>query len=510
MRIAAVGDLHVKSQSARLTRGLARLAGEADVLLLGGDLTDHGLESEARALADALAPVGIPVLAVLGNHDYESGAPDTVRRILGDAGVRVLDGGECVIGGVGFAGVKGFGGGFGAHALSPWGEPAIKAFADEAMREADALRAALARLDTRQRVALLHYAPVRATLVGEPPEIHPYLGSSRLGDALEAGGATLAFHGHAHSGSVQGATVSGIPVLNVAAPLLGATAADRIPARVVALDPARARAVGILDRVPESSAEGALYRAVMQALRAAKLPFLIGGGAAVERFTGIARELHDLDLLIDPRDVHRALRALRERGFDAEISASHWLAKVYGSNGSFLDLIFGSGNGACPVDPLWFEHAVPGVLLDEPVSICPVEELLWTKCFVMERERYDGADVMHLLHARAESLDWERLQWRFGTHWRVLLSHLVTFGFVYPGERGRIPAALLGTLIERLAGELGTDDPARLRICRGGFLSRAQYLVDFERGYEDAREAPRGPLEREEIDDWTRAIGSES
>lgn len=189
-----------------------------------GDLTDYGLVEEAHVLARELtAAVRIPIAAVLGNHDYEHGVPHEVRRILTDAGVRVLDGEACEIHGVGFAGAKGFSGGFGRGTLGNWGEPAIKRFVQEAIDESLKLEAALARLRTARRIALLHYSPVAATLAGEPPEIFPYLGTSRLEEPLNRYPVDAIFHGHAHGGSAEGRTTGGTPVYNVAMPLLRRT-----------------------------------------------------------------------------------------------------------------------------------------------------------------------------------------------------------------------------------------------------------------------------------------------
>lgn len=222
LRLAAVGDLHCGKTCSNELPGLFEQASEqAYVLLLCGDLTDYGLAEEARALAKVLAAaVRVPMLAVLGNHEYESSQQDEVRRILCDAGVQVLDGEAVEIKGVGFVGVKGFGGGFGQRSLEPWGEGVIKAFVHEAIEEALKLESALARLRTPQRVALLHYAPIQATVEGEPPEIYAFLGSSRLEEPIDRLRATVVFHGHAHGGSLEGRTRGGIPVYNVALPLL--------------------------------------------------------------------------------------------------------------------------------------------------------------------------------------------------------------------------------------------------------------------------------------------------
>jgi len=235
LRIAALGDLHVSKTSQGVFQPLfAQISTSADVLLLCGDFTDYGLLDEARILARELAAsMKIPVIGVLGNHDYEGGKPEEVRRILTDGGVTVLDGEATEVQGVGFAGVKGFAGGFGRGALGPWGEQAVKAFVQEAVDEALKLEAALARLRTQTRIALLHYAPIRATVEGEPPEIFAYLGSSRLEEPINRYRVTAVFHGHAHRGTPEGRTSTGVPVHNVAMPLLARTNPDRPPFLIV-------------------------------------------------------------------------------------------------------------------------------------------------------------------------------------------------------------------------------------------------------------------------------------
>jgi Icc-related predicted phosphoesterase len=200
----------------------------ADVLLLAGDLVDYGLPEEARILAKELAVVKMPIVAVLGNHEFESGQHAEVVSILCDAGVVMLDGDTYETHGVGFAGVKGFGGGFGRAALQPWGEETIKRFVHEAVDEALKLESALAKLRTPQRVALVHYSPIQATVEGEPPEIFAFLGSSRLEEPLNRYPVAAVFHGHAHHGSPAGQTSAGIPVYNVALPLMRRTFPDRL------------------------------------------------------------------------------------------------------------------------------------------------------------------------------------------------------------------------------------------------------------------------------------------
>ncbi|MEC5384458.1 metallophosphoesterase [Uliginosibacterium sp. H3] len=234
VRFAAVGDIHCKTESVGKLRELfAQAAASADALLLCGDLTDYGLPEEADVLvAELAAASSIPIVAVLGNHDFESGKQDEVREILIKAGVRVLDGEACEIHGVGIAGVKGFAGGFGRGSLGPWGEGAIKLFVNEAIQEALKLEASLAKLRTPHRIALLHYSPIAATVEGEPHEIFPFLGTSRLEDPLLRHPVTAVFHGHAHRGTPEGKTVNNIPVYNVAKPLLERTFPDQPAFRI--------------------------------------------------------------------------------------------------------------------------------------------------------------------------------------------------------------------------------------------------------------------------------------
>jgi Icc-related predicted phosphoesterase len=222
MRIAAVGDVHAGRANTRAQMAhLHEVGRDADVLVLAGDLTDHGDPAEAELLADELSRVKIPIVAVLGNHDFERGRPFAVVDALEHVGVRVLDGTSIVVHGVGIAGVKGFGGGFDPRQLRAFGERVLKDFVAEIDGEADKLAHALARLHTKTRVALLHYAPVTATLEGEPREIWAFMGSGKLEEAADRGGASVVVHGHAHSGAHRGETKGGAPVYNVAARVLG-------------------------------------------------------------------------------------------------------------------------------------------------------------------------------------------------------------------------------------------------------------------------------------------------
>jgi Icc-related predicted phosphoesterase len=234
VRVAAVGDIHCTKASQGMLQPLfAQAAEQADVLALCGDLCDYGLAEEAHVLAKELSAAKIPVVAVLGNHDFESDQSAEVVKILCGAGVTMLDGESCEVRGIGFAGIKGFAGGFGARTLGPWGEPAIKQFVREAVDEALKLESALARLRTPHRIVVMHYAPIQATVEGEPLEIYPFLGSSRLEEPLSRYPATAVVHGHAHHGSPEGHTVSGTPVYNVSMPLLRRLYPDRPPFRVL-------------------------------------------------------------------------------------------------------------------------------------------------------------------------------------------------------------------------------------------------------------------------------------
>ncbi len=245
----------------------------------------------------------------------------------------------------------------------------------------------------------------------------------------------------------------------------------------------------------------------MRILREAQVPFLVGGAYALCAYTGIARRTKDFDLFIKPNDVDRALAAFEKENYDSEKTYPHWLAKA--SRGDdFIDLIFRAGNGVCEVDELWFEHAREEEVLGVRVKVCAPEETLWLKAYIMERERYDGADVVHILQSCAQLIDWARVLERFGEDWRVLLSHLVLFGYVYPGERNRIPQWVMAELTGRLTNE-HADEGCDERICRGTLLSRAQYLWDVhERGYRDGRLHSRSHMTEADIAHWTAAIGA--
>ena len=228
------------------------------------------------------------------------------------------------------------------------------------------------------------------------------------------------------------------------------------------------------------------YRQSLEVLQCSGIPCLVGGAFAFETYTGLTRRTKDLDVFARQDDVGPLLRRLSDAGYQTELRFPHWLAKAFKED-HFIDIIFGSGNGLCSVDELWFEHAERATVLDLPVRIVPPEEMIWSKAFIMERERYDGADIAHLLLGRGKTLNWARLLNRFHTHWRVLFSHLVLFGFIFPAHRLTVPKWLMDELMRRLQLEMACL-PAGDRVCQGTLLSWSQYLMDVEGGgYIDAR-----------------------
>jgi len=221
MRIAALANLHYSPQSYdRIREQMSRIRDDAELLVLAGDLTNFGRPQEMESLLTMLVRLRLPIVAVLGNHDYESGCQAELVRMMTDAGIKLLDGTAYERDGVGFAGTKGFPGGFGRGALTAFGEPEVKAFVQAAIDEALKLERAMSQLRTGKRVVVLHYAPIGDTIRGEAPEIYPYLGSSRLAEVIDRHGADVVFHGHAHHGSPDGKTTAGIPVHNVAMQIL--------------------------------------------------------------------------------------------------------------------------------------------------------------------------------------------------------------------------------------------------------------------------------------------------
>lgn len=248
----------------------------------------------------------------------------------------------------------------------------------------------------------------------------------------------------------------------------------------------------------------AFYRAALSALQEADVPFLLGGGYALRHWTGISRDSKDLDLFVTGDDRPRALSVLEAKGFFTSTPFPHWLSKVYDGD-RYIDMIFNSGNGLTRVDSEWFEHAADGRFLGLSVKICPAEETLWSKSFVIERERCDAADVAHMLRAVGDRLDWHRLLRRFGGNGRVLFAHLILFGFIYPTERGKVPDWVLDQLYQSMRDEKLPEE----ELCRGTLLSRAQFLVDLERwGYKDARTA-LGVMRPSAVEIWTAAIADQ-
>ena len=235
------------------------------------------------------------------------------------------------------------------------------------------------------------------------------------------------------------------------------------------------------------------------------VPFLVGGAYAFHHYTGIKRNTKDLDIFIRRDDFQRLSEALSQAGYQTELTYPHWLGKLF-FNGDFIDIIFSSGNGIAEVDEAWFEYAAKASIFNVEADICPVEEMIWSKAFIMERERYDGADVAHLLRACGDRLDWQRLLDRFDSCWRILLSHFALFGFIYPGDRELIPAWIIGELLGRLREETRTPPPDH-GTCFGTVLSREQYLPDIEQwGYRDGRLVPLGKMTERDAASWTDAI----
>jgi hypothetical protein len=248
----------------------------------------------------------------------------------------------------------------------------------------------------------------------------------------------------------------------------------------------------------------AFYCHAMDAMNAANVPFLVGGAYAFARYTGIERHTKDFDVFVRPADAQRALDALTEAGYHAEMTYPHWLGKAF-SGEDFVDVIFSAGNGVARVDDVWFQRAVDGEVLGKPVKLVPPEEMLWSKAFIQERERFDGADVAHVLRACAATMDWDHLLERFGDNWRVLFGHLVIFGFIYPDQRALLPVDVMRKLTHRLEAEL--QEPCQDGVCGGTLLSRAQYLTDVDVwGYDDARLQPRGAMSEADIAHWTAAM----
>jgi Uncharacterised nucleotidyltransferase len=252
---------------------------------------------------------------------------------------------------------------------------------------------------------------------------------------------------------------------------------------------------------PDDVRAAEMYRSVLWHLREAGIPSLVGGTYALEHHAALVRDTKDLDLFVRRADWSRIEETLAPHGIRCELMFSHWLGKAR-DNGHFVDLIFSGGNGLVDVDDDWLKHGVPAVILDVPVHLVPAEEMIWSKAFVMERERFDGADVAHIIRTSGPTMDWVRLIRRFGAHAPVLFAHLLLFEFVYPAHRHVIPGWVMDELWRRSRGEAAPE-----RLCRGTLLSREQYLTDVsEWGYLDAREMPYGRMTPQQIREWTAAI----
>ncbi len=249
----------------------------------------------------------------------------------------------------------------------------------------------------------------------------------------------------------------------------------------------------------------AIYRQALHALQDMQFPFLVGGAYALAQYAGIIRHTKDLDLFVRPGDAQCILDGLGRHGFRTELTFPHWLGKAH-RGGDFVDVIFCSGNGIVRVDDEWFQHSVAAEVLGVPVHMIPAEEMIWSKGFIQERERFDGADIAHVIRSCGPGLDWKRLLRRFGSNWRVLFSHLVLFGFIYPDEQDKVPAWVVEELSNRLRQEQSKSLP-REHLCQGTLLSREQYLPDIlEWGYADSRLVPHGEMNEADVAHWTEAI----
>ncbi|HNU74591.1 MAG: hypothetical protein BWZ01_02246 [Deltaproteobacteria bacterium ADurb.BinA179] len=230
----------------------------------------------------------------------------------------------------------------------------------------------------------------------------------------------------------------------------------------------------------------AFYREMLTSLGRSEIPFLVGGAFALGCYTDIVRDTKDFDIFVLPEDAKRILKRLEQAGYQTEFTDPLWIAKAFHGD-NVVDVIFSSGNGIGQVDQEWFDHACEGDLLDMKAQLIPPEEMIWSKAFVMTRDRYDGADVAHLLLGFVERLDWQRLLRRFNVHWRVLFNHLVLFAYIYPSERARIPLWVMEDLTGRLHDETSQPAPTE-RVCQGPFLSMVDYTIDVEKwGFRDPR-----------------------
>ncbi|HEX2122300.1 MAG TPA: hypothetical protein VHL59_11715, partial [Thermoanaerobaculia bacterium] len=246
------------------------------------------------------------------------------------------------------------------------------------------------------------------------------------------------------------------------------------------------------------------YRHALSILTGAGIRHLVGGAYAYARYTGIERHTKDFDVFIRREDFGRAAWAFQKAGYKTELTFPHWIGKAFKGE-DFVDLIYSAGNGVATVDELWFEHAVKEQVFGVDVELIPAEEMIWSKGLIMERERFDGADVAHVIRAMGETLDWQRILDRFGPFWRALYAHVVMFGFVYPSDRSKVPAWVVEELTRRLLDETRQGD-AEEKVCYGPIISRQQYLKDIEDwGYHDAR-LYHETMDEEEIVQWTAGI----
>ena len=250
------------------------------------------------------------------------------------------------------------------------------------------------------------------------------------------------------------------------------------------------------------------YRVTLKVLMDAGIPFLVGGAYAFSKYTGVTRDTKDFDLFVRRIHARPALKALAAAGYFTDLTFPHWLGKAFHGDAS-VDIIYGSGNGVVAVDDAWFERSTPVMVLDTPVKLCPPEEMIRSKAFILERERYDGADIAHLLLARGDVIDWRFMIDRFGPYWQVLLNHLVLFPFIYPDDASKVPAWVMKELFGRWH-DLKPRGTRKTKVCGGTLLSRQQYLIDIGSwGYKDARLMHPGGMTRRDIAHWTAAIGKE-
>jgi hypothetical protein len=246
-----------------------------------------------------------------------------------------------------------------------------------------------------------------------------------------------------------------------------------------------------------------VYARALKLLSGSGVEFVVGGGYAFQRYTGIPRHTRDLDVFVRPDDVERVLALFAHAGFKTTLPFPHWLGKVYKGR-TYIDVIFNSGNGLTRVDDDWFEHAVADEVLGVPVKLSPVEEMIWSKAFIQERERFDGSDILHLLLECSSHLDWKRMLDRFGENDIVLFGHLSSFVYVYPTEAWRVPDWVWHHLDASLLKSRRRTHTAP-KICRGTLYSRTQYIVDLERGFRDARLPPDGDMRHDDVAIWTEA-----